>query len=393
VGLVGPSRETLAAMARGLERLGYRVVYEAAPAPAEAAGAAERLARLGAEVVVLPGSWGGPWARLSESLGVRVVRGAWSPSLTLAIVARWGVSRLSPEVEAEKAVGPDMARLAVETLSELRAEPPGGAAFNLGGLRVPLRPPPLLVVSEVYPRSCDWEELTGEVYWRALEGADVVSLGWDGRVPLDCYWRLLARLLDSWPAPVAADPGSPRLAVEAARRGAPLALSLTVETLGLVPPSLRRAAAFVVLAPGGLLRASEEARRLGFERAILDPVLRPAGAPGALGALCLARSESGAAGYPLMVGLNNVVELMDGDTTGSTLLGAVLAAEAGASLVMVGEESFKARGNTWEARVAAGMASLSLYWGRPPKDLGLDLLLFKRKRGPVGEVGGRGGEG
>ena len=391
LGIVTPDPQAVDVLTRGLERLGYKVLVEKARGQAEAPTAIASLAMRGAELVIVPGGWIGPWDEVSQRLGVKVVRGAWSPLLTLEIIRRWGASRLSPRLEAEKMVYPDMARVAVETLNSLKAAPPAGTAFRLGGVPLPLRPPPILVASEVYVRACDAESVAGEVYWRMLEGADIVSLGWDGSVSLECYWRVLRRLLDEVPGPVAADPGRPELAVKAAEMGAGLSLSLTPESLELVPSRLREEAAFVVIAPGGpsaLERAAARARELGFESLLLDPVLRPPGSPGSLAPLCAVRDATRRAGYPLMLGVNNVVEMMDADTTGSTALAVALAAEAGASLVLVGEESTKARGSTWEAWVAAAMASLSIYWRKPPKDLGLDLLLAKRKGlprgGPIG---------
>ncbi len=391
LGIVTPDPRAVDVLARGLERLGYKVLVEKARGQAEAPTAIAGLAMRGAELVIVPGGWIGPWDEVSQRLGVKVVRGAWSPLLTLEIIRRWGASRLSSRLEAEKMVYPDMARVAAETLNSLKAAPPAGTAFRLGGVPLPLRPPPILVASEVYVRACDAESVAGEVYWRMLEGADIVSLGWDGSVSLECYWRVLRRLLDEVPGPVAADPGRPELAVKAAEMGAGLSLSLTPESLELVPSRLREEAAFVVIATGGpsaLERAAARARELGFESLLLDPVLRPPGSPGSLAPLCAAGEAARRAGYPLMLGVNNVVEMMDADTTGSTALAVALAAEAGASLVLVGEESTKARGSTWEAWVAAAMASLSIYWRKPPKDLGLDLLLAKRKGlprdGPIG---------
>ncbi len=391
LGIITPDPRAVDELTRGLERLGYKVLVEKARGQAEASTAIASLARHGVELVIVPGSWIGPWDVISQRLGVKVVRGAWSPLLTLEIIRRWGVSRLSPRLEAEKTVYPDMARVAVETLNSLKATPPAGTAFRLDGVPLPLRPPPILVASEVYVRTCDAESVASEVYWRMLEGADIVSLGWDGSVSIECYWRVLRRLLDEVPGPVAADPGRPELAVEAAKIGAGLSLSLTPESLELVPNRLREETAFVVIAPGGpsaLEKVAARARELGFERLLLDPVLGPPGSPGSLASLCAAGEAAQRAGYPLMVGVNNVVEMIDADTTGSTALAVALAAEAGASLVLVGEESTKAQGSTWEAWVAAAMAGLSIYWRKPPKDLGLDLLLAKRKGlprgGPIG---------
>ncbi|MEM4739175.1 MAG: hypothetical protein QXE99_05930, partial [Acidilobaceae archaeon] len=88
---------------------------------------------------------------------------------------------------------------------------------------------------------------------------------------------------------------------------------------------------------------------------------------------------------PLMLGLNNAIEMADIDTHASTALLIYAATEAGVSIVMVGEESYKARGNTREARIAAKLASVSYKLKTPPKDLGYDILRLKGK-GPAQNV-------
>jgi dihydropteroate synthase-like protein len=384
VALLTPTPSLLEGVAEILEAAGYRVIIEKASQP-EASRIIRSVASK-ADIVVVPGSWRGDWDRLSEAVGVAVVRGAWSPRLLAEIVERWGFSRLSPRLEAEKALGPDMARLAIERLKLLQADPPAGVAFSIGGKSIALRPPPITVVSEVYARSCsDPWPLIGEAYWRILEGADIVSIGWDFSVDLGCYWRILEEAIDRLPAPVAADPGRPELAIEAVERGAALGLSLTSGSLEEVPVPLRGEGAFVLIPSGRgrpseeLATASQRASELGFRRLILDPVARPLVSPGMLEPLTEAARLAGAASYPLMLGVNNAVELLDADTSGSTAALIAMAAEAGVSVILVSEESRKARGATWEAWASAAMASLSLYWGKPPKDLGIDVLVCKRK--------------
>ena len=384
VALLTPDPSTLDAIIEGLEALGYRVVVEKA-GPREAPSIARRLAS-SVDLIVVPGSWQGDWERLSSSVGVAIVRGAWSPRLMLEIVERWGFRRLTSRLEAEKALGPDMARLAIERLKLLEAEPPMGVAFRLGEWAIPLRPPPITIISEVYARTCgDPWPLIGEASWRILEGAHIVSVGWDYSVDLKCYWSLLEEALDTLQAPLAADPGKPSLAVEAVERGAVLGLSLTRESLEEVPKRLREDGAFV-LVPAGQARPSSElaeaarkAWELGFEKLILDPIARPLVRPGMLGPLSEALKLAGSADYPVMLGVNNAVELLDADTSGSTAALVSMAAEAGVSVILVSEESAKAWGATWEAWASAALASLSLYWGKPPKDLGVDVLICKRK--------------
>jgi len=384
VGLITPTPEKLCGLKGLLESMGYEVLLEQASSPAEARGAAESLASQGADIIVLPGSWIGPWEPLSRELGVPVVRGAWSPKLLAAIVERWGFKVLSSSVEAEKALGYDMARLAVEELGVLRERPPRGEAFRVGGMAVPRLPPPILVVSEVYPSTCDVDRVLGEISWRRLEGADIVAIGWDGSVDLDCYWSIVKHAIDKAQPPLAADPGRPKLALKAASLGVDVSMSITPRFVDEIPGELRDKA-FVVVPEGGdrpskeLEVAYRKGLSRGLSRLILDPIAFPTPYPGLLERLMEARRLAEAHIGPIMMGANNVVELMDADTEGSLGVTVSLMAEAGVSLVLVGEVSRKARGATWEARIAADMASLSLYWEKPPKDLGLDLLLYKEK--------------
>ncbi|MCE4605068.1 MAG: hypothetical protein F7C08_00830 [Desulfurococcales archaeon] len=240
------------------------------------------------------------------------------------------------------------------------------------GLCVPVEPPPLLVFSEVY---------SGEARVRAGLGADLVVVGARDR-------GLVEEALESG-VPVGVDSGLDLGFMEwALDVGAVLGMSLTREMLGRVPRRLREEKAFVII-PRSLGSAEDRVRELeaayrdaiemGYELPILDPVLEPLVMPGALAGFIAARGLRGL-GAPIMLGINNAYELLDADTTGSIPVLASLAAEAGASIILVSEESRKALGATLEARIAADMASIALKWKTQPKDLGLSLLVFKEKR-------------
>ncbi|MDK2384000.1 MAG: hypothetical protein QI199_04210, partial [Candidatus Korarchaeota archaeon] len=84
--------------------------------------------------------------------------------------------------------------------------------------------------------------------------------------------------------------------------------------------------------------------------------------------------------YPIMMGIANVTELIDADSIGVNAVLTSMAVEAGASLLLVTEESWKARGSVAETRIASFMASAAALQGSPPKDLALDLLVVKEKR-------------
>ncbi len=255
-------------------------------------------------------------------------------------------------------------------------------AWSVGGFKPPLRPPPMIVVAEVYFRH-GLDETLKRVQEALSEGADAVSIGaWGLKGHLrDEYLETISKA--SKHTPVFADPGDKDLMVQALEAGASVGISITRKDLSSIPHMLREEKAFVLIPSSpeeDLYKTGLEAAQHGYSRIILDPVLKPLIYPGALSGLEEAHRLSKLWRGPIMLGINNVYELLDADTTGSIPTLIALAAEAGASIILVTEESWKARGAIIEARIAADLVSLSLYYKSPPKDYPLRLLIAKMKR-------------
>ncbi len=269
--------------------------------------------------------------------------------------------------------------LVTELIGKLRWAPGDG---------IPSRPPPILVLAEAYYEGGVEGGLARLVRFKS-EGADVPVLGFRG---VGCGRGFLSAVeeavdllevvgVDSW------DTG---LLVEALERGAWCGLSLTPDKLEVIPSRLREEKCFVIVPPLNARGVEERvshlesawrlARDMGFENIVLDPLLYPLVSPGALSGFIAARLLSERiVGAPLMLGLHNVYELADADTTGQILVLAGLAAEAGVSVFLVGEESVKSWGSVLEARLAADLVSIALHYGTPPKDYPLRLFLGKEK--------------
>lgn len=261
---------------------------------------------------------------------------------------------------------------------------------GLAGKSIPVRPPPLLVAGEAYYRG-SLQPLTRTLERYASEGADRVVIGFPepprGR---GVVWRAVSRIADRVGVRVWADIWDPNSMVEAVDAGAEAVLSLTPGRLHSIPPEYRGRAWYVLVPcdPGAdwearvscLLEGVGRAARIGYTRIIVDPVLNPPVRPGALEGLIACKTLSRKMpGIPLMLGANNVYEMIDADTTGTIGLLAALAGEAGASILLAGEESVKAWGSIVEARIAADLAGLALKYGTPPKDYPLRLLVGKEK--------------
>ena len=83
---------------------------------------------------------------------------------------------------------------------------------------------------------------------------------------------------------------------------------------------------------------------------------------------------------PMFFGIGNVIELMDTDSVGANALLAGIAMEIGASILFTPEESGKTHGSVRELAIASKMMFLAKNRQSIPKDLGIDLLVFKDKK-------------
>ena len=290
----------------------------------------------------------------------------------------------------------DPERLYYDLAMELAGRIRGGYETPWRGPpRIPKRPPPILVASEVYVGGL--RDPLAVVAERISSGADLVVVSPSRDIGGREYLGLVKRIAGEYSVDVFVDPAGLISPEEAYSAGSTGWMSLTRCELEAVDESVRGEMAYVIIPRrlGGpedrfreLVEAYREAQGLGYRKIMLDPVLQPLIHPGALPGLVTAY-RLGSEGYgPLLLGVNNVYELIDADTTGTIPLLVSLAGEAGASVVLVTEESRKARGATLEARVASELASLSLAFKTPPKDYPYRLLVSKDKgRSLLGATG------
>ncbi len=349
----------------------------AALVPVEKA-AEEVLEELGSSVqrydaVIVSGMAPGDARKASEILGVPVLRGPRHASDLSLILGYLGLDALSPDRPADEVASELLEERLLKVVSELEAR-------CTWGLGLPVRPPPLRVIAEVF--SVDeavkaWER-----------GADLVCVARPvGSPDQSLVKSMVKRVVDSVDCPVAIDTPFESEARAAVEAGAELVLSVTPESIHKYE-DLRSRAAFVLipehrepkaLAVEELAAAAPRLRDKGY-RVILDPVLEPP-LRGLLESLQAYSSLSSRIPWaPMLMGIGNAYELMDADTPGCIALLASLALEAGASALLVTEASCKAKGALAEAVVAAAMISAAAYMNRPPKDLGLSLLVLKEKR-------------
>ncbi len=85
---------------------------------------------------------------------------------------------------------------------------------------------------------------------------------------------------------------------------------------------------------------------------------------------------------PVFFGVGNVTELLDTDSTGVNALLSGIAMELRASVLFTPEESGKTLGSVRELAVSSDMMFLAKNRNSIPKDLGINLVLFKDKKRP-----------
>jgi dihydropteroate synthase-like protein len=118
----------------------------------------------------------------------------------------------------------------------------------------------------------------------------------------------------------------------------------------------------------------------GFKNPIADPILRPISL-GIAGSISDYFMLGETLETPILMGVGNVSELTDADSIGLNAALAGVAMECGVSLLFTTEASPKTKGCVRELKTASQMMFLSRKRKTVPKDLGIDLLFLKDKRG------------
>ncbi|MGA2682584.1 MAG: dihydropteroate synthase-like protein [Candidatus Bathyarchaeia archaeon] len=224
-------------------------------------------------------------------------------------------------------------------------------------------------------------------------GADIIDVGMiAGESQPSEAKRILALVKRAVKVPVSIDSLDAAEIREAVRAGADLVLSGDAGNIETIATYVSNVAVVVIPTnqqQGVFYKKAEEraaileltiakAKRLGISKCIADLILDPTDILESLMAFHLFAQRN--PDVPLFVGVSNVTELIDADSVGVNALLARLSSEVGASILLATEKSDKAKGSVGEEATAAKMMFLAKKRGSVPKDLGMDLLLFKDKR-------------
>ncbi len=349
------------------------------------------------DILVIPGSCEGSATVIERVLGIRTVKGPTHlEDLRILISNSWMLRELSSEEPAELVIPEPFLRHNLELLERVERCVHG---VLVGKVVVPLHPPPMRIVAEVTEaHKRDPDEVVERAKKLVEEGAHIVSAGFEAWSPRpDCVKRIISKLVAELDTPIAIDsliPSEIRAAIEA---GAEMVLSIDLDNIEKVYPYARGVLCVAIPYSSSrgwiprepserldlVVKLIEKARRLGFSKLAADLILDPPiiGAPLKVLYYYTVLKEK-LPEIPTLVGVGNVVELADVDSVGMNALLVFLALEAGISMLLTVEKSYKAQGSARELATAIKMATIAWAKGAPPKNLGIDLLIAKKKRPP-----------
>ncbi len=377
------------------KRLGERVEFEVfvSSVPVASLASAELIGRelvkflkgrKGFDLVVIPGLVHGSARAVEELTGIKSVKGPkYVGDLPDFIDMLLAGFEFSPDVPADELLRETIVSSLDEKVSKLSAE--SKAVFYLRGIKIPVKPPPLILL---YETSADPEKAIADaVYVRELgfEGIVIGCESWG--CPKSVVREVIKCVRKAWPDALlgldARDYSS--LADIITLSDVDIVMNLTRNEVKEIGSALRGKAAVIIPETG--VSDPIDSIRQGIRKAesagakpIIDPMLLPplnGLAPSLSTFLMSLRTFSK---YPHLMGAPNVYELIDADSPGIAAILTSLAVEAGASLILVTESSNKARGAAQEFSIARRMVLRARARRSPPKDVGASLLILKEKK-------------
>lgn len=256
---------------------------------------------------------------------------------------------------------------------------------------------PMRVLAEIAnaPLLTDLELLTRAQYF-VKSGADMIDIGMvagetlDERIPN--MVKLLKNHLD---VAVSIDSLNPVEIKSAVESGVDMVLSLDHGNWEEVIPHLEDKNIPAVILPTDFsknwvpetvddrVKSVEELRQKCNKIDVLaDLILDPINSSSIVDSIMACHKFKEKNREPVFFGVGNVTELLDSDSIGVNALLGGIAMELGASVLFTPEESGKTIGSVRELSITSDMMFLAKNRGSIPKDLGINIVLFKDKRKP-----------
>lgn len=337
------------------------------------------------DLILVPGLASGDFSGLEKEFNTSVRLGP-KHAVDLGFVLSYaGDTVFSIKIPACELLKEKRKDTALEKIAEL--EERSNATLSIRGMKLGGNSRMKVMAEVVDAGHLSKNELTKRIRYFVEQGADIIDLGLSLDTTEEETKRAVNAARSATGVPLSVDTLDPRLLNTALDSGIDMVLSLNSHNMNEVKENIIRNITTAVIIPDrsndieSMFHNIENARKIGITNILADPVLEPAGhgIAGSLNRYYEFRRRDRMT--PLFFGIGNVTELLDADSQGVNAMLSAIAMELEASVLFTPEYSFKARGSVSELMDASIMMVLAKDRGSAPKDLGIDLLVLKEKRG------------
>ena len=353
------------------------------------------------EIILTPGVIRKDVSYVKQKTGIETYKGPKDAADLAIVLEMIDKLDLSPTVPADKLIEEELRKRAMMFIENFEQDGENKLKLlkkpeNILVGKLPVGEDfPMRVLAEIAnaPFLTD-DELLRRAEYFVRSGADMVDIGMvagetlDARIP--SMVKLLKKHLD---VAVSIDSLNPVEIISAVKSGVDMVLSLDHGNWEEVIPYLEEKNIPAVILPTDFsqnwvpetveerVKSVEELRNKCRKIDVLaDLILDPVNSRSMIDSIMACNRFKVKNREPIFFGVGNVTELLDADSVGVNALLAGIAMELGASVLFTPEESGKTIGSVKELAISSDMMFLAKNRGSIPKDLGINLVLFKDKR-------------
>ncbi|MGL4669697.1 MAG: dihydropteroate synthase-like protein [Methanobacteriaceae archaeon] len=354
------------------------------------------------DIILVPGLIRKSTKDIVDALGIKCFKGPTNGADLSIVLELIGKIELSQEKAADQLIEEEKRKKAFETIAKFESDlelrekllkkPNNILVKNLAvGEDFPIRVLAEIANAPVLPK----EELIRKARYFAENGADMIDIG---MVAGENFSDKIPEIIETVRSvigekPLSIDTLNPEEIKVAVKCGIDLVLSLDLGNYKELVPLLREKGIPAVLLPTNFregkfpeniserIEAMEELiEKCGAIDFLADLVLDPINSPSIVDSIIATKKFKSRNEFPVFFGVGNVSELLDADSVGVNGLLAGIGMELGVGVLFTVEESGKTARSVYELAIASKMMFLAKSRNSIPKDLGLDLLVFKDKR-------------
>lgn len=344
--------------------------------------------------IIVPGLMQGSIQDIEDALKIPTYKGPrYASDLPIILKEPFQLSKTVPADKLMINHGLEEYNKILDTLVSLT---PSHPFYKLKSYKIGIDYPPLILAEVVDAPKLSIEKILSKAKNYVQKGAHILDIG---AVVGQNYAKKIGRIIEevkgALDVPVSIDSMQPEEIETAVDAGADLILSLdagNIEELKNLPkdrivtiiPTNTRDGIFPKSPEKRvnlLLENIDAAKKYGFKKILVDPLLESPISPGLIRSLeTFIQFRKKDAEIPLLFGGGNVTEIIDADSIGINALLACIAVELGVSVILTTEYSNKTRNTIEELNTGLKMAFFANYKKRPPVGLPFHLLRAKNKK-------------